>query len=51
MLPDHPEKRSNRMNGVSVKKIVEKMKLKVLNPEVDIKNRKVTTAEVNRHCS
>ncbi|MCI8857910.1 MAG: HPr(Ser) kinase/phosphatase [Lachnospiraceae bacterium] len=36
------------MNGVSVKKIVEKMKLKVLNPEVDIKNRKVTTAEVNR---
>ena len=36
------------MNGVSVKKIVEKMKLKVLNPEVDIKTRKVTTAEVNR---
>lgn len=36
------------MNGVSVKKIVEKMNLKVLNPEVDIKTRKVTTAEVNR---
>ena len=36
------------MNGVSVKKIVEKMNLKVLNPEVDIKKRKVTTAEVNR---
>lgn len=36
------------MNGVSVKKIVDKMKLKVLNPEVDIKTRKVTTAEVNR---
>ncbi len=36
------------MSGVSVKKIVEKMKLKVLNPEVDIKSRKVTTAEVNR---
>ena len=36
------------MDGVSVKKIVEKMKLKVLNPEVDIKDRKVTTAEVNR---
>ena len=48
MLPERPEKRSNRMNGVSVKKIVEKMKLKVLNPEVDIKTRKVTTAEVNR---
>ncbi len=48
MLPESPEKRSNRMNGVSVKKIVEKMKLKVLNPEVDIKTRKVTTAEVNR---
>ncbi len=36
------------MKGVSVKKIVEKMNLKVLNPEVDIRNRKVTTAEVNR---
>lgn len=48
MLPESPEKRSNRMNGVSVKKIVEKMNLKVLNPEVDIKTRKVTTAEVNR---
>lgn len=48
MLPESPEKRSNRMNGVSVKKIVEKMKLKVLNPEVDIKTHKVTTAEVNR---
>ena len=48
MLPESPEKRSNRMNGVSVKKIVEKMKLKVLTPEVDIKTRKVTTAEVNR---
>ncbi|MCI9137277.1 MAG: HPr(Ser) kinase/phosphatase [Lachnospiraceae bacterium] len=36
------------MKGVSVKKIVEKMNLKVLNPEVDIKNRKVTTSEVNR---
>ena len=35
-------------NGVSVKKIVDKMKLKVLNPEVDIKTRKVTTTEVNR---
>lgn len=35
-------------NGVSVSKIVEKMNLKVLNPEVDIKKRKVTTAEVNR---
>ncbi len=36
------------MNGVSVKKIVEKMNLKVLNPEVDIKTRKVTIADVNR---
>lgn len=36
------------MDGVSVKKIVDKMKLKVLNPDVDIKSRKVTTAEVNR---
>lgn len=36
------------MKGVSVKKIVEKMNLKVLNPEVDIKSRKVTTSEVNR---
>ncbi|MCI8484677.1 MAG: HPr(Ser) kinase/phosphatase [Lachnospiraceae bacterium] len=36
------------MKGVSVKKIVEKMSLKVLNPEVDIKSRRVTTAEVNR---
>ncbi len=36
------------MSGVSVKKIVEKMNLKVLNPDVDIKSRKVTTAEVNR---
>ena len=36
------------MKGVSVKKIIEKMNLKVLNPEVDIRNRKVTTAEVNR---
>jgi len=48
-MPDHqPEKRSSRMDGVSVKKIVDKMKLKVLNPDVDIKSRKVTTAEVNR---
>lgn len=38
----------NSGNGVSVKKIVEKFKLKVLNPEVDIKSRKVTTADVNR---
>ncbi|MEY8516653.1 HPr(Ser) kinase/phosphatase [Lachnospiraceae bacterium 29-84] len=36
------------MNGVSVNKIVEKMSLKVLNPEVDVKSRKVTTADVNR---
>lgn len=36
------------MKGVSVKKIVEKMNLKVLNPEVDIKSRKVTIADVNR---
>ena len=36
------------MKGVSVKKIVEKMNLKILNPEIDIRNRKVTTAEVNR---
>lgn len=36
------------MNDLSIKKVVEKMKLQVLNPEVDIKNRKVTTAEVNR---
>lgn len=36
------------MKGVSVKKIVEKMNLKLLNQEVDIRNRKVTTAEVNR---
>ncbi len=36
------------MDGVSVKKIVDKMKLKVLNPDVDIKSRKVPTAEVNR---
>ncbi|MFG6384369.1 MAG: HPr(Ser) kinase/phosphatase [Lachnospiraceae bacterium] len=36
------------MNGVSIKKIVEKMNLEVLNPEVDIKSRKVTTADVNR---
>lgn len=38
----------NSGNGVSVKKIVEKFNLKVLNPEVDIKTRKVTTADVNR---
>lgn len=36
------------MKGVSVKKIVEKMNLKVLNPEVDIKSRKVTVGDVNR---
>ncbi|NBH14887.1 HPr(Ser) kinase/phosphatase [Lachnospiraceae bacterium] len=36
------------MSGVSVKKIVDKMKLKILNPEVDVNSRKVTTAEVNR---
>lgn len=36
------------MNGVSIKKVVEKMKLKVLNPEVDTKARKVTIADVNR---
>ncbi len=38
----------DEMKGVSVKKIVEKMNLKVLNPEVDIKSRKVTIADVNR---
>ncbi len=38
----------NSGNGVSVKKIVEKFNLKVLNPEVDIKSHKVTTADVNR---
>ena len=36
------------MSGVSIKKIVEKMDLKILNPEVDIKKRKVDMADVNR---
>lgn len=36
------------MSGVSISKIVEKMNLKVLNPEVDTKKRKVDMADVNR---
>ena len=36
------------MTGVSIKKIIDKMKLKVLNPEVDVKSRYVTVADVNR---
>ncbi len=36
------------MKGVSIKKIVDKMNLKSLNPEVDVKDRYVTIADVNR---
>lgn len=36
------------MTGVSIKKVIDKMKLKVLNPEVDVKSRYVTVADVNR---
>lgn len=36
------------MKGVSIKKIVDKMNLKSLNPEVDVKERYVTIADVNR---
>lgn len=36
------------MKGVSVKKIVDKMNLKSLDPEVDVKERYVTIADVNR---
>ncbi len=40
--------RMMQMSGVSIKKIVEKMDLKVLNPEVDTKKRKVEIEDVNR---
>ena len=36
------------MDGVSIKKIIDKMSLKSYNPEVDVKERYVTIADVNR---
>lgn len=36
------------MKGVSIKKIVDKMNLKSFNPEVDVKERYATIADVNR---
>lgn len=36
------------MEGVALRKFVEKMQLKNLTPEIDLKGRKVTTPEVNR---
>lgn len=36
------------MTGVSIKKIIDKMELKILNPEVDVKSRYVTVSDVNR---
>lgn len=36
------------MKGVNISKIVEKMKLTVYNPEVDLKKRKITVSDVNR---
>lgn len=36
------------MKGVSVSKIVEKLNLKVFNPEVDAENKKITLSDVNR---
>lgn len=36
------------MKGVSVSKIVEKLKLNIFNPEVDMKNRYITLSDVNR---
>lgn len=36
------------MNGVSIKKIIEKMELEVLNSDVEIKDQRVTMADVNR---
>ena len=36
------------MKGVYIEKIIEKMELKVLNPEVDLSKNKVTTSEINR---
>ncbi len=36
------------MKGVSVSKVVDKMKLQVFNPEVDVKKRKITRSDVNR---
>lgn len=36
------------MKGVSIGKIVEKMKLTVFNPDVDLKKRKITVSDVNR---
>lgn len=36
------------MNGVGVNKIVEKMKMKVFNPELDLKKKQITLSDVNR---
>ena len=36
------------MNGVSVQKIVERMKLSVFTPEVDLKKKTITLSDVNR---
>lgn len=36
------------MKGVSIKKIIDKMELNFLNPDVDVKERCVTMADVNR---
>ena len=36
------------MRGVNVSKIVDKMKLKVFNPQVELKNKKITLSDVNR---
>ena len=38
----------NNSKGVHISKIVEKMKLEVLNPEVDFSKRYVTVADINR---
>lgn len=40
--------KEKQMNGVSISKIIDKMKLEVLNPSVDVKQRRVTMADVNR---
>ena len=36
------------MKGVYIEKIIQKMDLKVLNPEVSLAKIKVTTSEINR---
>ena len=36
------------MKGVSISKVVDKLKLTVFNPEVDMKKRRITLSDVNR---